>query len=418
MASNASPPAFRPPAFPPSGAAPSADGALVRALRRVGLEPSDRGHLVGVAVVLVVGLGIFPDALSLFWVDTFIQVAIYAVVALGLGLLVGQVGMFSLGQIAILAVGSWTAARLDYATHLPFVVVLLAAGVVAGVFGVIVGLPALRLSGLDLALITLMFAGAVTVVLNTTNFPNGGHGFLGYTSSPFGNPPIRRPSFAGTDPAYLRYSIVVGLVLFLLVIWHVRTKPGRAWATIRQSESAAYAAGINVTFYKLWAFALAAFVTGVAGAVLAASAPELYNTQFATQNSIELLAVVLMGGAYNLWGAVAAAFFLDFIPSLLNTWNLSSFLLIILFGVGVIWVLVTSPTGFAGQFPKDMARLGRALRRLATKGRGAPPMAPAVPAGPTMPTAVPAGPTMPSPVPAGPTMPSPADRPEPAGGAR
>jgi hypothetical protein len=85
------------------------------------------------------------------------------------------------------------------------------------------------------------------------------------------------------------------------------------------------------------------------------------------------LAVVLMGGTYNLWGAVAAGFFLDFIPSLLNTWNLSSFLLIILFGVGVIWVLVTSPTGFVGQFPKDMARLGRALRRLATKGRGASP---------------------------------------------
>lgn len=378
--------------------APTSGTGLGHVLRRVGLEPSDRGHVLGVVVVLVVGLGIFPDVLSLFWVDTFIQIAIYSVVALGLGFLVGRVGMFSLGQVAILAVGSWTAARLDYATHLPFIVVLLAAGIVAGVFGVIVGLPALRLSGLDLALITLMFAGAITVVLNTTNFPNGGPGFLGYTSSPFGNPPIRRPSIAASDPAYLRYSIIVGLVLFLLVVWHVRTKPGRAWATIRQSESAAYAAGINVTFYKLWAFALAAFVTGVAGAVLAASAPELYNTQFATQNSIELLAVVLMGGVYNLWGAVAAAFFLDFIPALLNTWNLSSFLLIILFGVGVIWVLVTSPTGFAGQFPKDMARLGRALHRLATRGRGAPPITPAMPGGPPLSGAT--------------------ETPEPAGGAR
>lgn len=361
---------------------PTKAGRAVRPL--ASLDRNDRGHLVGILVVLVAGLGILPGTLSLYWVDTFIQIAVYAVVALGLGLLVGRVGLFSLGQVAILAVGAWTAARLDYATHLPFPVILLAAGIVAGVFGIVVGLPAIRLSGLDLALITLMFAGAITVVTNTTNFPNGGPGFLGYTSSPYGNPPIRRPSIASSDPAYLRYAVIVGLLMFLLVLWHVRSKPGRAWATIRQSESAAYAAGINVTFYKLWAFALAAFVTGVAGAVLAASAPELYNTQFATQNSIELLAVVLMGGVYNLWGAVAAAFFLEFIPSLLDTWNLSAFLLIILFGVGVIWVLVTSPTGLAGQLPQDLARLGRSLRRLAARGKGVSPPTPAVPGGPTV----------------------------------
>lgn len=359
----------------------SLGGRPTEARPRFHVDPTDRAHLVGVAVVLIVGLFVFPAVLSLYWIDTFIQVAIFSVVALGLGLLVGRVGLFSLGQIAILAIGSWTAARLDYATHLPFPVILLIAGVVAAIFGVVVGLPALRLSGLDLALITLMFAGAVTVVINTTNFPNGGSGFLGYTSSPFGNPSIRRPSIASSDPAYLRYSIVVGLVMFLLVLWHVRSKPGRAWATIRQSESAAVAAGVNVTFYKLWAFALAAFVTGVAGGVLASSAPELYNSQFATQQSIELLAVVLMGGAFNLWGAFAAGMFLYFIPGLLNTWNLSSFLLIILFGVGVIWVLVTSPAGMAGQLPKDLGRLGKAIGRLAGKARGSsrPPASPVGP---------------------------------------
>jgi branched-chain amino acid transport system permease protein len=349
-------------------------GARARRLEdggwRIRLESEDWGHLVGIAVVLIVGLAIFPAVLSLYWIDTFIQIAIYSVVALGLGLLVGRVGLYSLGQIAILAVGSWTAARLDYATQLPFPVILLAAGIVAAIFGVIIGLPALRLSGLDLALITLMFAGAITVVINTTNFPNGGHGFLGYTASPFGNPPIRRPSIASSDPAYLRYSIIVALLMFLLVLWHVRGKPGRAWATIRQSEPAAIAAGVNVTFYKLWAFALAAFITGIAGGVLASSAPELYNTQFATQQSIELLAVVLMGGAYNLWGAFAAGMFLYFIPALLNTWNLSAFLLIILFGVGVIWVLVTSPTGLAGQLPQDLGRLARKIKGQRSKRPG------------------------------------------------
>lgn len=352
---------------------------------RFRLDPHDRPHVIAAGVVLVVGIFVLPSVLSLFWIDAFIQIAIYSVVALGLGLLVGRVGMFSLGQIAILAIGSWTAARLDYATTLPFPVVLLIAGVVAGVFGVLVGLPALRLSGLDLALVTLMLAGAVTVVLNNTNFPNGGSGFLGYTSSPFGNPSIRRPSMAGSDPAYLRYSVVIALLMFLLVLWHVRGKPGRAWATIRQSESAAVAAGINVTFYKIWAFALASFVTGIAGAVLASSAPELYNTQFATQQSIILLAVVLMGGAFNLWGAVVAGLFLNFLPALLDTWNLSAFLLIILFGVGVIYTLVTAPTGVAGQLPKDLAKLGRGLRKLAGRARGGPPVETASDGGPGIP---------------------------------
>jgi len=335
------------------------------------LDPRDVPHVVAGAVVVLVGIFVLPEVLDGYWLNTFIQIAIYSMVALGLGLLVGRVGIFSLGQIAILAIGSWTAARLDYATTLPFPVILLAAGGVAGVCGILVGLPALRLSGLDLALVTLMMAGAVTVVLDNTNFPNGGHGFIGYTSSPYGLPSIRRPSLAAADPAYLRYAVIVALLMFLLVLWQVRSKPGRAWATIRQSESAAVAAGVNVTLYKLWAFALAAIVTGIAGGVLASSAPELYNTQFAAQQSIELLAVVLMGGAFNLWGAVAAGMFLYFIPAVLNTWSISSFLLIILFGVGVIYVLVTAPTGLAGQLPKDLSRLKAKLAAIGGRGRGA-----------------------------------------------
>ena len=98
--------------------------------------------------------------------------------------------------------------------------------------------------------------------------------------------------------------------MFLLVLAHIRTKPGRAWAAIRQSEPAALAAGINTTFYKLWAFALASFITGVAGGVLAGAIHYLYSINFPTQDSITLLAVVLMGGVYSLWGAVVAALLL------------------------------------------------------------------------------------------------------------
>lgn len=316
--------------------------------------------VVGV-VVLAFSLLVLPSLLSLYYVDAMIQVAVYAIVALGLGVLVGRVGLVSLGQVAILAIGAWVAARLLFATSLPYPVVLLAAGLITMVLGTIVGLPALRLRGLYLALITLMLAGAITVVITTTNFPNGGHGFLGYNGNFVHTPPIRRPSMATSDPAYLRYSIVVAALMFLLVVVHLRTRPGRAWAAIRQSEPAALAAGISTTRYKLWALALASFVTGVAGGLLAGAVHYLYSIDFPTQNSIILLAVVLMGGAYNVWGAIVAALLYQLLNAILQNVGVSPDWLTILFGVGVLITLTTAPTGIADQMPKDLARLGRLI---------------------------------------------------------
>ena len=100
-----------------------------------------------------------PHLLSLYYIDAMTQVAIYSIVALGLGVLVGRVGLVSLGQAAVLAIGAWVAARLLFATSLPYPLVLLEAGLITMVLGTLVGLPALRLSGLYLALITLMLAG-------------------------------------------------------------------------------------------------------------------------------------------------------------------------------------------------------------------------------------------------------------------
>jgi branched-chain amino acid transport system permease protein len=243
----------------------------------------------------------------------------------------------------------------------------LGAGLITMVLGTLVGLPALRMSGLYLALITLMLAGAITVVLNNINFPNGGHGFTGYNGASLHIPPIRRPSIATTDQDFFRYSVVVGTLMFLLVLVHIRGRPGRAWAAIRQSESAALAAGINTTLFKLWAFALASFITGVAGGLVAGSYRYLNALTFTTQDSITLLAVVLMGGAYSMWGAIVAAFLLKFLQGLLNDWGVSPDWLTILFGIGVLQVLTTAPRGLVEQVPKDLARLGRLLRRLISR---------------------------------------------------
>ena len=334
------------------------------------LDQGDRVRAVVIVVLLALVLIALPDLLSTYWLKILTGVAIYSVVCLALGLLMGRVGLVSLGQIAVLAIGSWVAARLLFATGLPFPVVLLMSGVITMVIGTVVGLPALRVSGLYLALITLMLAGAITVVLAATDFPNGAGGFLGHTESTGGGSAIRRPAIGEADPAFFRYSVVVAALMFMLVLWHIRSKVGRAWEVIRQSEPAALAAGINTTLYKLWAFALASFLTGVAGGLLAADVGSLFNYSFPTRENIVLLAVVLMGGIYSLWGAIVAGLFYRYLPALLDSWGLPADLLTILFGVGALQVLLTAPAGIVDQFPKDMARLGRLIGRNFKRVRG------------------------------------------------
>ena len=341
----------------------------------------ERGTIVRGAVIfglLLFVLFALPALVGGDWITTFTSVAIYAVVALGFGILYGRVGMISLGQVALLTIGCWVGARLAYATALPFPLLLLAAGGVTCIIGTLVGLPALRLSGLYLALITLMFAGATTIVLSAINFPNGGGGFTGVfgtgalTTSP---PSVRRPAWAQGDISYYRYTLIVCALMFLLALLHVAAKPGRAWASIRESEPAALAAGVNITLYKLWAFALASFVTGVAGCLLAAQVGSPSAITFQTQDSLTLAATALIGGIFSLWGAVVAGVFNQALPFLFQAqWGLNPNFLLILFGAGLIQVLLTAPGGLAEQFPKDVANLARlvyrALRKLIPGGGG------------------------------------------------
>jgi branched-chain amino acid transport system permease protein len=326
-------------------------------------------HAAGIAVFLLLLFFLLPSLTSNYWLQICTQVVVYSVVALGLAILVGRVGMVSLGQIALLALGGWIALRLGFATGLPFPILMIAAGVITGIIGIIIGLPALRLSGLYLALITLMAAAAISIVLQQTNFPNGGSGFLGYSITGSGTAALRRPSIAAETESFFRYTLIVGGLMFLLAWLHVRGKPGRAWAAIRQSQPAALAGGVNITLYKLWAFALAAFMTGVMGCLLAASGGGLTILQFPTQESISLLAAVFIGGVYGFAGAIVAGVFTKLVPALLDNWDLPPDLLLILFGVGVLQVLLTAPRGLAVQFPKDMANLARLIARPFTRGK-------------------------------------------------
>jgi branched-chain amino acid transport system permease protein len=354
---------------------------------REGAAPSrfapalERGILVraGVITALVVfTVVVLPNLVGSDWITTLTSVAEYSVVSLGLGILYGRVGMISLGQTSLLIVGVWTGTRLSYGTSLPFPLLLLASGAVACVIGVLIGLPALRLSGLYLALITLMMAGAVIVTLTAINFPNGGHGFTGRTIlvDLSGLQPVRRPSMAVGDTAYYRYVVVVCALMFVLALLHVAGKPGRAWASIRESEPAALAAGVNITLYKMWAFALASFMAGVAGCLLAAQVGQPTAQSFQTQDSLTLLATTLIGGIYSLWGAVVSGVFNQLVPFVFQAqWGINPNFLLIIFGAGLIQVLLTAPGGLAQQFPKDMANLARlvvrGVRKLGARGQSA-----------------------------------------------
>jgi branched-chain amino acid transport system permease protein len=333
-------------------------------------------RVVVIAVLFAFVVFAVPSLVGADWLTTFASVAIYSIVALSFGILYGRVGMISLGQVALLVVGCWSGARLAYATSMPFPLLLLAAGAVTCAIGVLVGLPSLRLSGLYLALITLMFAGAVNIVLSVTDFPNGGGGFKGRSATgalTTTTPPVRRPSIALGDTAYYRYIVVVAAIMFLLALAHIATKPGRAWAAIRESEPAALAAGVNITLYKLWAFGLASFMAGVAGCLLAAQVGVPRAITFQTQDSLTLAATSLIGGIFSLWGAIVAGIFNQLLPFVFSAqWGVNSNFLLILFGAGLLQVLLTAPGGLAEQFPKDMANLGRLIARSARSlfGRG------------------------------------------------
>lgn len=265
---------------------------------------------VAVATAVLVGLFAVPAFFDAFWIANFTQMVVFSIVVGSAGLLYGRVGLVSLGQVAPYGIGCWVTMRLAFATTLPYPVLLLIGGLVASIIGVLIGLPALRVSGLYLALVTLMLAAGVEIVLANIKFPNGGPGFSGLSKSLTDTKSMRRPVFAVPDVAYYRFALLGAFVMFMLASFVLSRKPGRAWASIRQSEAAALAAGIDVTRYKLWAFALAAFMAGVAGGLYGGTIPKGIGIDaFSRQAAIFLIAVVIMGGIYSLWGGLLGAFF-------------------------------------------------------------------------------------------------------------
>jgi branched-subunit amino acid ABC-type transport system permease component len=326
-----------------------------------------RGFVVKLAAAaagaLVVAI-VVPELFSSYWLRVLTAATILALASLSAGLLYAQLGMVSLCQFALVGVGGWVTLRVWHAIHPPVEVALLCGGVAAALFGLIFGLPALRMRGLYLALTTLMIAGGFQVVITATNFPDGGTGFIGKIY----NAPrlyMTRPELATSDAAYFRYCLAALVVAYLVILWHQRSRVGRAWAMIRRSEACALSASVNIVAYKAWGFALAGFFAGICGGLLASLVGELDLSSFPASESILLFAVTVIGGAYSWIGPIVAGLLLRAVPGLLNDWHIDGNIATIVFGAGLLHALITAPNGVAGQI-LDAAEL---IKSRATVGR-------------------------------------------------
>lgn len=291
--------------------------------------------------------------------------AAYAVMLalMGSSVLFGQLGLVSLCQFALVGVGGWVALRLTH-LGLPFELAMLAGGLVASAVGVLWGLPALRMRGIYLALVTLMLAGAFQTVIGAWSFPAGGSGFFGTGGQQGGVRELMpRPFVAQGDVAYFFYAAGVALLGLVLVELHRNSKPGRSWALIKKDPRLAAVSGVSILKYQAWAFALAGFLAGVGGALLAGTYRQLDATAFGASESIILFAATILGGTTNWIGIVLGGILMRLVPLLLDDFGVSAALSTAIFGFALMMAIVGGPEGLAGLFDKAFDRISEKVRR-------------------------------------------------------
>ena len=321
--------------------------------------------LITLAVFGVMG----PVLFSAYWLNTFTTVACLSLVAATVSLLYGQLGMVSLAQFALSGVGGWVCLRLVHGTAMPCELALIIGAVVAAAFGLIVGLPALRMRGLYLALLTLMVAAAFQVAVNVIGFPDGGPGWTGKVVDGQ-RALIERPWIATSDSSFFRYAIVWLAAGMSWLEWLRATEAGRSWALIRKSEAAAIAAGVSVFGYKAWAFTIGGFLAGLAGGLLAGLNGQLDNTGFPVSQSILLYALVAVGGVYNWVGCLFAGLLIRALPALLNDHGVDGNLSNVFFGFALLVSLIQGRKGLAGQLADyyKFVRMSRIVEGTVTWG--------------------------------------------------
>ena len=273
------------------------------------------------------------------------------IMACSLNVTVGYLGQIALGDCGFMAIGAYTGALITKAMEagnilvgsglsdtMRFLLATLAGGVMAAFFGILVGIPALRLRGDYLAIITLGFGEIIRVIIQNLKFAGG----KGFSEGQAGQALI---GISRISNLYVVFWIVVATVAFLFAF--VRSKYGRAIIAIRDDDIAASASGLNTTFYKVLAFTVSAFFAGIAGSVFAHYIGSLNAATFGWIKSTEYVIMVVFGGMGSLTGSIIAAIVLSALPEALREFSDYRMLA---YSVALILVMIFKPTGLLGQY--------------------------------------------------------------------
>lgn len=271
-----------------------------------------------------IGVGaVLSSVLPGYFVFLAISAVIASIAILGLGIVTGSAGMIALCQLTFAAVGAWIVSLLNV-MQAPggFVVWLVLGGVAAGLVGILVGLPALRLRGVNLAVVTLGFAAAADVTLVQIQFPGSADGTA-----------VERPELFSNDREFFFLSIVTLAVCALAVFFLQRGRWGSSWKAVAFSERGTAAAGQSVQTAKLTAFAVSAALGGIAGGLLAGQVQLPFASSFTPLQSLALYVLAVMSGAHLIDMAILGGILWVLVPELLKRWGVPQDWAFVVFGV-------------------------------------------------------------------------------------
>lgn len=317
-----------------------------------GLKPTHKIALLAAALVFPL---IFRDNTYILYFACL--VGIYMIVAIGLDFLIGYTGQISLGHAALFAIGAYSSALLTLNLGVPFWLALPAAGAVAGFAGLLLGLSALRLSGLYLAIATLGLGEAMPQILLKWDAVTNGYNGLKPTKPAFGPVVL--------DNEFKLYFLILAVLLVLVIVTKnlLRSKIGRAFIASRDSEAGAEAMGIPLARYRILAFVLSACFAGIAGSLYAHVVGFISPSDFNSWMSLVFLCMVFVGGVGSIPGAMLGAAFMTAVPQFfVGSKSLSG----ILFGGALLVIILFFPKGLAGIYQTVAGFIRRFVRSTAS----------------------------------------------------
>lgn len=262
--------------------------------------------------VLLASLALYPFVANLYWLFLACLICINIISATGLNILTGYTGQVSLGQAAFMGVGAYTVAWLDNNAATPFLINLLAAGVLTTLVGIVAGLPSLRVKGLYLAIATIAASFILQFVF--INWESVTRGTRGINIQP---PELFGMEFDNPDTFY--WLVVPATVLMVILAANLfRTRVGRAFIAVRDRDISASVLGINLPLYKLMSFAIASFYADIAGGFYAYFYGSINPESFPLLMSIFFLAAIIVGGLGTILGSILGAVFMTLTPELLR----------------------------------------------------------------------------------------------------